>query len=210
MCCYPCLLESFPFVNFKKWKILLSVELFLNIGSVFYFILLKPALLRHRFSWVAQSCPTLCDPMNRSTPGLPVQHQLLEFTQTHVHRVGDGIQPSHLLPSPSPPALNLSQFKPQEQRHLQCECEEKQGPVFPQTVERVECIPHMTDEQRIALTPPKLATSVKDPGECNIRCIKADASLAFCGPPRTTNRSHSYWKLRRCCSRSQAPWLSSV
>ena len=107
MCCYPCLLESFPFVNFKKWKILLSVELFLNIGSVFYFILLKPALLRHRFSWVAQSCPTLCDPMNRSTPGLPVQHQLLEFTQTHVHRVGDAIQPSHLLPSPSPSATSL-------------------------------------------------------------------------------------------------------
>ena len=53
---------------------------------------------------VAQSCLTLCDPMNRSTPGLPVHHQLPEFTQTHVHRVGDAIQPSHLLSSPSPPA----------------------------------------------------------------------------------------------------------
>ena len=48
-----------------------------------------------QFSSVAQSCPTLCDPMNRSTPGLPVHHQLPEFTQTHVHRVGDAIQPSH-------------------------------------------------------------------------------------------------------------------
>ena len=48
-----------------------------------------------QFSSVAQSCPTLCDPMDCSTPGLPVHHQLPEFTQTHVHRVGDGIQPSH-------------------------------------------------------------------------------------------------------------------
>ena len=49
----------------------------------------------YQFSSVAQSCPTLCDPMNRSTPGLPVHHQLLQFTQTHVHRVSDAIQPSH-------------------------------------------------------------------------------------------------------------------
>ena len=62
-----------------------------------------------KFSLVAQSCPTLCDPMNRSTPGLPVHHQLLEFTQTHVHRVSDAIQPSHPLSSPSPPAPNPSQ-----------------------------------------------------------------------------------------------------
>ena len=60
---------------------------------------------------VAQSCPTICDPMNRSTPGLPVQHQLQEFTQTHVHQVGDTIQPSHPLSSPSPPALSLSQHQ---------------------------------------------------------------------------------------------------
>ena len=60
---------------------------------------------------VAQSCPTLCDPMNRSTPGLPVHHQLLEFTQTHVHRVSNAIQPSHPLLSPSPPALNRSQHQ---------------------------------------------------------------------------------------------------
>ena len=62
-----------------------------------------------QFSSVAQSCPTLCDPMNCSTPGLPVHHQLPEFTQTHVHRVGDAIQPSHPLLSPSPPAPNPSQ-----------------------------------------------------------------------------------------------------
>ena len=55
---------------------------------------------------VAQSCPTLCDPMNRSTPGFPVHHQLLEFTQNHVHQVSDAIQPSHPLSSPSPPAPN--------------------------------------------------------------------------------------------------------
>ena len=57
-----------------------------------------------QFSSVAQSCPTLCNPMNRNTPGLPVHHQLLEFTQTHVHRVSDAIQPSHPLSSPSSPA----------------------------------------------------------------------------------------------------------
>ena len=60
---------------------------------------------------VAQSCPTLCDPMNRSMPGLPVHHQLPEFTETHVHRVSDAIQPSNPLSSPSPPAPNLSQHQ---------------------------------------------------------------------------------------------------
>ena len=64
-----------------------------------------------QFSSVTRSCPTLCDPMNHSSPGLPVHHQLPEFTQTHVHRVGDAIQPSHPLSSPSPPALNLSQHQ---------------------------------------------------------------------------------------------------
>ena len=61
-----------------------------------------------QFSSVDQSCPTLCDPMNHSMPGLPVHHQLPEFTQTHVHRVSDAIQPSHPLSSPSPPAPNPS------------------------------------------------------------------------------------------------------
>ena len=63
------------------------------------------------FSSVAQSCLTLCHPMNRSMLGLPVHHQPLEFTQTHVHRVGDAIQPSHPLLSPSPPAPNPSQHQ---------------------------------------------------------------------------------------------------
>ena len=61
-------------------------------------------LLSVQFSSVAHSCLTLCDPVNHSMPGLPVHHQLLEFTQTQVHRVGDAIQPSHPLSSPSPPA----------------------------------------------------------------------------------------------------------
>ena len=64
-----------------------------------------------QLSSVAQSCPILCNPMNRSTPGLPVHHQLLEFTQTHVHRVSDAIQPSHPLSSPSPPALNFPSIR---------------------------------------------------------------------------------------------------
>ena len=68
--------------------------------------------MEFQFSSVAQSCPTLCDPMNRSTPGLPVHHQLPEFTQTHVHRVSDAIQPSHLLSSPLllppiPPSIRI-------------------------------------------------------------------------------------------------------
>ena len=64
-----------------------------------------------QFSSVTQSCPTLCDPMNRSTPGLPVHHQLPEFTQTHVHRFSDAIQPSQPGSSPSPPAPNPSQHQ---------------------------------------------------------------------------------------------------
>ena len=73
---------------------------------------LVPIGLSVRFSSVAQSCPTLCDPMNRSTPGLPVHHQLPEFTQTHVHRVSDAIQPSHpccplLLLPPIPPSIRV-------------------------------------------------------------------------------------------------------
>ena len=64
-----------------------------------------------QFSSVTQSCSILCDPMDCSTPGFPVHHQLPKFTQTHVHRVGDAIQPSHPLSSPSPPAFNLSQHQ---------------------------------------------------------------------------------------------------
>ena len=64
-----------------------------------------------QFSSVTQSCPTLCDPKNHSTPGLPVHHQLPESAQTHVHLVGDAMQPSHPLLSPSPPAPNPSQHQ---------------------------------------------------------------------------------------------------
>ena len=64
-----------------------------------------------QFRSVTQSCPTLCNPMDRSTPGLPVHHQLPEFTQTHAHRVGDAIQPSHSLSSPSHPAFKLSSIR---------------------------------------------------------------------------------------------------
>ena len=71
----------------------------------------SPCQFSIQFSSVTQSCPTLCDPMNCSTPGLPVHHQLPEFTQAHVHRVGDAIQPSHPLSSPSPPAHNPSQHQ---------------------------------------------------------------------------------------------------
>ena len=68
-------------------------------------------VLTIQFSSVTESCLTLCDPMDCSIPGLPVHHQLLEFTQTHVHRVSDAVQPSHPLLSPSPPAFNLSQHQ---------------------------------------------------------------------------------------------------
>ena len=68
-----------------------------------------PSLKDLQFSLVTQSCLTLCNPMACSTPGLPVHHQLPEFTQTHVHWVSDAIQPSHPLSSPSPPAFSLSQ-----------------------------------------------------------------------------------------------------
>ena len=64
-----------------------------------------------QFSSVAQSCPTLCDPMDCSTPGFPVQHQLPEIAQTHVHRVGDATQPSHPLLRPISPAFSLSQHQ---------------------------------------------------------------------------------------------------
>ena len=87
---------------------LLNFPLCLKQDSVW-----KPLFFLHsvQFSSVAQLCPTLCNPVNRSTPGLSVHHQLPEFTQTHVHWVGDAIQPSHPLSSPSPPAPNPSQHQ---------------------------------------------------------------------------------------------------
>ena len=64
-----------------------------------------------QFNSVTQLCPTLCNPMDCSIPGLPVHHQVPEFAQTHVHRVGDAIQPSHPLSSPSPPPFSLAQHQ---------------------------------------------------------------------------------------------------
>ena len=100
----------------KKKKITIS-----GIGNLAIYVKtlnvanLKPSDSTHKiylqFSSVAQSCPTLRDPMNHSVPGLPVHHQLPEFTQTHVHRVSDAIQPSHPLSSPYPPALNPSKHR---------------------------------------------------------------------------------------------------
>ena len=83
-----------------SWELHHLLDNFLFLREVF--------LSSVQFSTVAQSLPTLCNPMNHSTPSLPV-HQLPEFTQTHVHRVRDAIQPSHSLSSPSPPATNPSQ-----------------------------------------------------------------------------------------------------
>ena len=87
VCVYICMCTTF----IHRWKWTLCVHAF--------------------FSSVAQSCPTLCNPMDCSTPGLPVHRQLQELTQTHVHWVGDAIQPSHPLSSPSPPAFDLSQHQ---------------------------------------------------------------------------------------------------
>ena len=92
------LFELWKFAS--KWKIHLTQKL----------TLMSMTFSSVQFSSVAQSCPTLCDPMNRRTPGLLVHHQLPEFTQTHVHRVGDAIQSSHPLSSPSP-APSLSQHQ---------------------------------------------------------------------------------------------------
>ena len=92
--------------NFTALKVLSTLPVYPSL-------LLTPSntdLGLHQLSSVTQSCLTLCDPMNRSTPGLPVHHQLPEFTQTHVHGVSDAIQPSHLLLSPSPPAPNPHSF----------------------------------------------------------------------------------------------------
>ena len=72
---------------------------------------MQDLLYDYQLSSVTQSCPTLCSPMNCSTPGFPVHHQLPKLAQTHVHRVSDAIQPSHPLSSPSPPAFSLSQHQ---------------------------------------------------------------------------------------------------
>ena len=94
---------------FKIFKYNFFIFKYKNI--YFWLPLVFIAVSVSQFSSVAQSCPTLCIPMTRSTPGLPVHHQLPEFTQTHICRVGDAIQPSHPLSSPFPPAPNPSQHQ---------------------------------------------------------------------------------------------------
>ena len=81
------------------------------LSTQFWFLLESGVMGSDQIRSAAQSCPTLCDPLNRSMAGLPVYHQLLEFTETHVHWVSDAIQPSHPLMSPSPPAPNPSQHQ---------------------------------------------------------------------------------------------------
>ena len=94
-----------------KYKALLQLMMLPGSQWTTDFISTSPERLDDQFSSVAQSCPTLRDPMNRSTPGLPVHHQLPEFIQTHVHRVSDAIQPPHPMSSPSPSAPNPSQHQ---------------------------------------------------------------------------------------------------
>ena len=89
----------------KSMSLLVDLE---NWTLMLNFFTMKIITAKDQFRSVTQSRPTLCNPMDWSTPGLPVHHQLLEFTQTHVYWVSDAIQPSHPLSSPSPPALNLS------------------------------------------------------------------------------------------------------
>ena len=99
--------SGLPFPSIKMAKKMDNMKCGQGCGAIGIFIHCSV-----QFSSVTQSCPTLCNPMNHSTPGLPVHHQLPEFTQTHVHRIGDAIQPSHPLSSPSPPAPNPSQHQP--------------------------------------------------------------------------------------------------
>ena len=100
-------------IHKRKGCLFLAAEV--NIPMTLHLLWISSLCLRPcsvQFSSVTQSCLTLCDPMNRSTPGLPVHHQLPEFTQTQVHRVGDAIQPSHPLLSPAPnPSQHQSLFQ---------------------------------------------------------------------------------------------------
>ena len=93
----------------SECRTFLNTTIIHELCQAFYWdYLIYPSV---QFSSVTQSCPTLCNPMNRSMPGLPVHHKLPEFTQTHVHWVSDATQPSHPLSSPSPPAPNPSQHQ---------------------------------------------------------------------------------------------------
>ena len=97
--------------NWSSWEFSVIFNTHTHTHNYTLHAITIPIKIDNEFSSEAQSCPTLWDPMNCSTPGLPVHHQLPEFTQTHVHRVGDTIQPAHPLSSPSPPAPNPSQHQ---------------------------------------------------------------------------------------------------
>ena len=112
--------EKHDLIPFWNWMEFLLIKLYLiskiliadNCPHSIQGFLIFPSLSLKSFSSVQSlSCPTLCDPMDCSMPGFLVHHQLLELTQTHVHWVGDAIQPAHPLSSPSPPAFNLSQHQ---------------------------------------------------------------------------------------------------
>ena len=111
------LFPPFPYLFAMKWWDQMPGSSFFEcwvLRQLFHFPLSpssRGSFSSVQFSSAAQSCPTLCDPINRSTPGLPVHHQLPEFTQTRVHQVSDAIQPSHPLSSPSSPAPNASQHQ---------------------------------------------------------------------------------------------------
>jgi len=107
--CTPCpLLIAVLFTVVRTWKQSKCPLTEEWIKKMWYIYTMEYSV---QFSSITHSCPTLCDPMNHSMPGLPVHHQLLEFTQTYIHQVGDAIQPSHPLSSPSPPAPNSSQHQ---------------------------------------------------------------------------------------------------
>ena len=111
-----CLLSTIDGLGSQWTVVRLTLMLLLcSLLWILYFAWMT-VLSSVQFSSVAQSCPTLCNPMSRSTPGLPVHHHLLEFTQTHIHRVGDAIQLCHPLLSPSPSAPNPSQHQRTFQR----------------------------------------------------------------------------------------------
>ena len=108
---YYCFTFFLIFTTSRNYLVRLLVYFFTIMWALWESDDILPIFSSVQFSSVAKSCPTLCDSMNCSMPGLPVHHQLLEFTQTHLHRVGDAIQPSHPPSSPFPPARNPSQYQ---------------------------------------------------------------------------------------------------
>ena len=105
------IVDLFVFLSILSIFILHVFWFWISLVRCIRFVVCYVMVRSDQIRSVTQSCPTLCDPMNRSTPGLPVHHQLLEFTETHLHWVSDAIQPSHPLSSPSPPAPNPSQHQ---------------------------------------------------------------------------------------------------